>query len=97
MSISSTVLTFVIIPAAIILLVAAVVLSGSDRSRRTRRYRPGRPYDFQPIWFLSSPERVTGPADDAGRHARAIEGPVLEDVTGHRVLPGPVGGASDSW
>ncbi|MET0417049.1 MAG: hypothetical protein ABW022_13610 [Actinoplanes sp.] len=86
-----------IIPAGVILLVAALVLSGSDRTKRTRRYRPGRPYDFQPIWFLASPELVGGAP--AAHHARpAIEGgPVLEDSAGARVLPGPTGGASDSW
>jgi hypothetical protein len=98
LSISSTVLVFLIIPAAIILLVASLVFAGSDRTRRTKRYRPGRPYDFQPIWFLASPERVSGsPAVAGGHEHRAIEAPVLEDSTGHRVLPGPVGGASDSW
>ncbi|WP_433301786.1 aa3-type cytochrome oxidase subunit CtaJ [Actinoplanes sp. CA-030573] len=95
MSISETVLIFVIIPAGVILLVASLVLAGSGRDRKTRRYRPGRPYDFQPIWFLASPEQVTGPA--GGQSRRAIEAPVLEDISGHRVLPGSVGGASDSW
>jgi hypothetical protein len=94
LSILSTILVFVIIPAGVIILVASLVLSGSDRTRRTRRYRPGRPYDFQPIWFLASPERVGA----AGQHAHpAIEGPALEDSTGARVRPGPTGGASDSW
>jgi hypothetical protein len=97
LSISSTVLVFVIIPAVVILLVASLVFAGSDRGRRTRRYRPGRPYDFQPIWFLASPERVTA-AGSAGHPTRAaIEGGILEDATGARVLPGPTGGASDSW
>ena len=97
-----------VIPAAVILVVAALVLSGSDRTRRSRRYRPGRPYDFQPIWFLASPEQVntapaqvnTAPAGAAlgvAHGRKAIEGPVLEDVSGARVLPGPTGGASDSW
>jgi hypothetical protein len=100
LSISSTVLVFVGIPAALIALVASLVFGGSDRTRRTRRYRPGRPYDFQPIWFLASPEQVNGGdvAALTGAHGRtAIEGPVLEDSTGARVLPGPTGGASDSW
>ena len=99
MSISNTVLVYVVIPAAIITLVVTLVFSGSDRTRRTKRYRPGRPYDFQPIWFLSSPEQVSGaPAIEGDHHhQRAIAAPVLEDSTGHRVLPGPVGGASDSW
>jgi hypothetical protein len=95
LSISSTVLVFLVIPLAVILVVASLVFAGSDRTRRTRRYRPGRPYEFQPTWFLASPERV-GAA--AGHHAQpAIEGPVLEDSTGARVRPGPTGGASDSW
>jgi hypothetical protein len=95
LSISSTVLVFVVIPAAVILVVASLVFAGSDRTRRTRRYRPGRPYDFQPIWFLAAPEQVSVAGDG---HARpAIEAPVLEDSSGARVLPGPTGGASDSW
>jgi hypothetical protein len=99
LSISSTVLVYVIIPAGIILLVASLVLSGSDRTRRTRRYRPGRPYDFQPIWFLASPEQVSGVAGGPGGHSAQpeLEGQILEDISGHRVVPGDVGGASDSW
>ena len=96
LSISSTVLVFLVIPLAVILVVASLVFAGSDRTRRTRRYRPGRPYEFQPTWFLAAPEQVG--AAGGGSHARAaIEGPVLEDSTGARVLPGPTGGASDSW
>ena len=98
MSISSTVLIYAGIPVGVIALVASLVMSGSDRSRRARRYRPGRPYDFQPIWFLASPERVSRPALDGHRtDAPALEARVLEDSAGARVLPGPVGGASDSW
>jgi hypothetical protein len=97
----STVLVFVVIPAAIVLVIAALARTGSDRSRPTRRYRPGRPYDFAPIWFLASPEQV-GPAlgERASEHTRqapAIESGIIEDSAGRRVLPGPVGGASDRW
>ena len=98
MSISNTVLVYLVIPAAIITVVASLVFAGSDRTRRTKRYRPGRPYDFQPIWFLASPEQVNGVSTAAGdHHQKAIAAPILEDSSGHRVLPGPVGGASDSW
>jgi hypothetical protein len=100
LSVSSTVLVFLIIPVGVIAVVAALVMGGSDRTRRSRRYRPGRPYDFQPIWFLASPEQVTGGGVAlAGRPAltgSASQG-VLEDISGIRVLPGPTGGASDSW
>jgi hypothetical protein len=100
LSISSTVLIFVVIPAVVIIGIYALVMAGSDRTRRVRRYRPGRPYDFQPIWFLASPEQVTtgsAAALTGHDHRAALDGPVLEDSTGARVQPGPVGGASDSW
>ncbi|MFF5084411.1 hypothetical protein ACFY36_45835 [Actinoplanes sp. NPDC000266] len=95
MSISSTVLVFVVIPAVIIGLIAALVMAGADRTKRTHRYRPGRPYDFQPIWFLARPEKLVGghgPAQPA-----LTGGQVLEDVSGAPVRPGSTGGASDSW
>lgn len=92
MSISNTVLIYVVIPLVVIIAIASLVMAGGDRTKRTRRYRPGRPYDFQPIWFLASPEQVVAPSQRP-----AIEGPYLEDSTGARVKPGSVGGASDSW
>jgi hypothetical protein len=100
LSVLNTFLVYLVIPLAIILGIAALALAGSDRTRRSRRYRPGRPYDFQPIWFLSSPEQVSpafgGPSIE--RKARPqIEAGVIEDSSGARVLPGPTGGASDRW
>jgi hypothetical protein len=99
LSIASTIGVYVLIPLGVIVLVASLVMAGSNRSRRSRRYRPGRPYDFQPMWFLAAPERVTGRPAPAGGHASApaLEAPIFEDSSGARVLPGPVGGASDSW
>ena len=94
LSISITVLVYVIIPAAVIGLIAALSMAGTrDEKQPDRRYRPGRPYDFRPIWFLAAPEQVVGAA---GRPALAA-GPVLEDSSGARVKPGSTGGASDSW
>jgi hypothetical protein len=96
LSILSTVLVFVGIPAAVIVVVAALVVGGSETTRRHRRYRPGRSYDFQPIWLLAAPEQV-GPAL-ADRPAQpAIESGVIEDSSGARVLAGSTGGASDRW
>jgi hypothetical protein len=105
LSVLSTVLIFVIIPLAYVLIVAALAMAGSDRKQRRRRYRPGRPYDFQPIWFLASPEQVNAAPDRSGPDRRAlhrhephaIEGQVIEDSSGAPVLPGPTGGASDRW
>lgn len=82
MSILETVTVFVGIPAAVFAVVAALVyLSGV---RPGRRYRPGRPYEFTPVWFVSSPGRVA--ADRA-----AIEvGPAQRPAIGK-------GGARGSW
>jgi hypothetical protein len=107
LSISSTVLVFLVIPVGVVVLVASLVFASGARSRRDRRYRPGRPYDFQPIWFLAQPDQVN-PAlahPDAahpalagsGHQAPALQAPYIEDSSGARVRPGPVGGASDSW
>ncbi|MCY1144729.1 hypothetical protein OWR29_42590 [Actinoplanes sp. Pm04-4] len=100
MSILSTVLVYLIIPAGVIALIATLSLAGSRSEKPDRRYRPGRPYTFQPIWFLAAPEQVTGhqPALDGHGHGQAaLTGPVLEDSTGAPVKAGPTGGASDSW
>jgi hypothetical protein len=97
----STLLVFVVIPLGIILVIAALAVAGSNRTRRKRRYRPGRPYDFQPIWYLASPEQVGigngGRALGQQTEQPQLEAQVIEDSSGARVLPGPTGGASDRW
>ncbi|MEV6345059.1 hypothetical protein [Actinoplanes sp. NPDC051851] len=91
MSVITTILVYVIIPAAVIGTVASLVFAGSNRDKQDRRYRPGRPYEFPAQWFVSSPGRVTAPAP-------ALEhGLIIEDSSGAPVRPGPTGGASDKW
>ena len=110
MSVLSTLLVFVVIPVGAIAVIAGLAYAGGERDRRDRRYRPGRRYDFQPIWFLASPATVNASPDgataapDAGnphaverREQAAIGSGVIEDSSGARVLPGPTGGASDRW
>jgi hypothetical protein len=99
LSVMSTVLIFVVIPLAAVGVIAALALSGSDRNRPAKRYRPGRPYDFAPIWFLAAPDRVRPElaGHDGSAQRPAIESGIIEDQSGQRVLPGPVGGASDRW
>jgi hypothetical protein len=96
LSVLSTFLVFVGIPVAFIGTVAVLVLSRGDKSRPSRRYRPGRPFDFQPSWYLASPEQVLS-APAGGREQPALEAAVLEGPAGERALPGPTGGASDRW
>lgn len=89
MSIVETILVYAVIPAGIIGVVAALVLSGGRRTQPDRRYRPGRPWNFKPIWFMSAPP---APGSDAGHAAHAIE-----SSSGAPVRPAAVGGASDRW
>jgi hypothetical protein len=99
-SVMQTLLYFVGIPVAVVLLVAAAVYAGG--ARRSRRYRPGRPFDFTPVWFLSYPGTL---AHADGAHALpAADRPALPHATKEGEWPGldqpqshVTGGASDRW
>jgi hypothetical protein len=103
LSVTETVLYFVVIPVGAVLVIAGLALAGGGRS--ARRYRPGRSYDFTPVWFLSSPEQVAsagggagGPALESGRH-RAELTSAAEGTGGQGAAApaGTTGGASDRW
>jgi hypothetical protein len=97
LSIFSTILVFAIIPVAIIAVIAGLAASSSSRSRPARRYRPGRPYDFKPIWFLASPAQVSPAFGGKTSSTPELPAGILEDSAGMQVKPGPTGGASDRW
>jgi hypothetical protein len=97
LSIFSTILIYAIIPLGIIVVIAALVAAGNTRNRPARRYRPGRPYDFKPIWFLASPAQVSPAFGGKSSTAPELPAGVLEDADGVQVRPGPTGGASDRW
>ncbi|MBV9822642.1 MAG: hypothetical protein JO144_10420 [Actinobacteria bacterium] len=98
MSIVETTLIFVGIPAAAIVLVAAAVYGRA--AVRTPRYRPGSPWQFEPVWYLPHPEHQAAAGSGTGSHAaalpaggsdgRALPGQVAETVTAS-------GGASGEW
>ncbi|WP_433828809.1 aa3-type cytochrome oxidase subunit CtaJ [Actinoplanes sp. CA-015351] len=94
MSVISTVLVFVIIPAAVIGTVATLVFSNSDRAKPSRRYRPGQTFDFPAMWFSAAPEKTAAPAISGTAEKHGL---VIEDSSGAPVRPGPTGGASDKW
>lgn len=91
MTIVQVLLVFVGIPVAVFLLLAAAVYGLS--SRRSRRYRPGRPFEFQPVWFVASPERIVGPAP----HTAAGADVARLTAAGTGSAHGVKGGASGSW
>lgn len=101
MSIVQTALVFVGIPAAVVLVIAALVYARAND--RAPRYRPGGPWQFNPVWYLPHPEHA-GPVSslqaaqpnpqaaalDGARARPALSGRVAEPVTAS-------GGASGEW
>jgi hypothetical protein len=75
-----TIGTFVGIPLAIIVLIVLGVY-GKALMRQPNRYRPGRPWNYPPTWFVPHPEAVV--------HAR--------EATGGTTSTTAVGGASGEW
>ncbi len=100
LSITETVLVFAGIPAAVIALVYLAVYSTAAR-KADKRYRPGRKFDFAPVWFLAAPRPLAGEpghpngtAALTGASAAALPAGDLPDIpASHR----DVGGASDTW
>jgi hypothetical protein len=100
LSIIETTLVFAGVPAAVVLLVAAGVYTGG--SRRSKRYRPGRPFEFTPVWFLAAPEdaaEVAGRAELTGSARKALTGAAADDEwpAEAEVHEHATGGASDRW
>jgi hypothetical protein len=84
--------TFLYLLAAAIgvfLVVTGLVYVGT--SRRSKRYRPGRPFPFTPVWFLAAPERQARAGVVAGTDL------VTRSAIGRAVRPRETGGASDRW
>lgn len=94
MSVVQTALIFLGIPVVVILGITALVYARA--AERTPRYRPGGPWQFEPVWYLPHPEH-SGPVSsmhstephDAGARP-AITGRVAEPATAS-------GGASGEW
>lgn len=97
LSVSETLLVFVAIPVVAVLLIAGLALVGKrGGDHGAKRYRPGRPYDFTPVWFLASPEKLadpTGTTLPAGAPVPALAGKT--EIA--RKRGGATGGASDRW
>jgi hypothetical protein len=97
-----TALVFVGIPLLVVLVVYAAVY-GTAARRVSKRYRPGRPFTFAPVWFLASTDnpdsgRSASAALDARQHAELPPGPVLAQATDMPATDhGSTGGASDRW
>ncbi|WP_440590405.1 aa3-type cytochrome oxidase subunit CtaJ [Micromonospora profundi] len=106
MSVTETLLVFVGIPVAAVLVIAGLAYAGSRGGGTgggggggAKRYRPGRPFDFTPVWFLGRPGQLAdsaGTALAAGAQAPALTSHKLEQAS-VEAPAGGTGGASDRW
>jgi hypothetical protein len=55
-TVAETLLVYAVAPLAIVAVMAALTLRPDPKSRR-RRYRPGQPWQHEPLWY--SPHRAT--------------------------------------
>ena len=83
MSIIETLLIFVGIPLAVVLLVAFAVY-GRSALHQPNRYRPGKAWTYPPAWYLPHPQAIADVVSDRV----AIEGGSSAAA---------VGGASGEW
>src|SRR4051794_14392002 len=108
LTIIETVLVYVGIPALVIAAIVGLVFAGDVRRGGSKRYRPGRPFEFRPVWFLSAPEHVTGAGSSNHKALDAADTPVALAAAPSRGNPSgewprheaghsTTGGASDRW
>jgi hypothetical protein len=91
-SVIDTVLVFVGIPLGVVLLLVAAVYGPS--AARQPRYRPGRPWAHEPVWFLPAPDGVAGHSASPSHQPPAIEAPAGAIDAPVRTA---VGGATGEW
>lgn len=84
MSVTETVLIFVLIPLGGYLLLAALVFG--PKAAKQPRYRAGQPWTHEPLWFLPGDARVVG----HGGAAAAID-------SGTPASSAAAGGATGEW
>lgn len=93
MNMAETALVFVGIPLGLALLISAAVFGRT--MTQPNRYRPGRPWTYEPVWYIGSPTHVpTRPELPAGATpAQAL----TASTTAAAEQDVPTGGASGEW
>ena len=93
MSVAETLLVYVAAPLALVLVLAALTLRPDPGSRR-RRYRPGQPWEHEPLWYAPHSGHATaghGVDTAAQPHGRteALGSSVYGEVQGGPAAGGP--------
>ena len=106
-SVAETLLVYVGIPLAVVLVMAALVFLPGGRHRP--RWKSGQPWEHEPVWFEPHPEvTAAGHGDEHGAGHAAIgagagataltAGPSAEAAAAAPAASaGPLGGARGTW
>ncbi|MGY2128338.1 aa3-type cytochrome oxidase subunit CtaJ [Blastococcus sp. SYSU DS0617] len=81
MTVAETILVFVAVPLAIVLALALLTLGPAARNRRPR-YKPGQPWNHDPIWFEPHPEATGHGGGHGDDHAQALGSSVYPERYG---------------
>ncbi|MGY1593062.1 hypothetical protein ACI789_00305 [Geodermatophilus sp. SYSU D00965] len=91
MTVVETILVYVVAPLAVVLLLALLTLAPGARRRRPR-YKPGQPWEHEPVWYEPHPQGGGGhgPAEAHGPAAVPGDGTT---ALGSSMYPEQHGGA----
>jgi hypothetical protein len=92
-------LYLVVVPTVVVVVVWALAAAGGPRA--SKRYRPGRPYDFVPVWYVANHQQGQG-GSATGQALEGRESPAeltagANGPEAGSTLQGTTGGASDRW
>ena len=65
MNVAETILVFVGIPLAVVLLLALLIFLPG---RKRPRYKPGQPWNYAPVWYEPHPEHAPAPGHGTPGH-----------------------------
>jgi hypothetical protein len=86
MSVVETLLVFLGIPLGFVLVMALIVY-GRSQVKGPNRYRPGKPWNYAPVWYLPQTAPDSTPQDR----------PALESGAAQPTTSAAAGGASGEW
>ncbi len=95
MSVVETILVFVVAPAAVVGVMAALIWGRG--SARGPRYRPGREWPYEPVWYAPHPLAVQdlSHGEPAGRPQ--LPAGAANALSPLDRAPIPAGGAKGTW
>ncbi len=97
MSVVQTILVFVVIPASVV--GAMALLIWGPGAARAPRYRPGREWPYDPVWYAPHPLAVLDPVDDDSpiRSPQLPAGEATTSPSPPGIGPTAAGGARGTW